>query len=500
MTEFRRGYPGPEVGVPAGTYLELDPDTRVLEGGRVLLGGSPLRVLRLDARGSRAVRAWVAGTPVGTDRPERLLARRLLRGGLAHPAPGRDGHHEVTVVVPVKDRPEQLQRLLTAVPGSRVIVVDDGSAEAARTSRITRDAGARLVRSDVCGGPGAARNAGLARASTPLVAFVDSDCVPAPGWLDGLTGYFADPLVAAVAPRVTPLKDEENLGSRWLARYERASSALDLGSRRAPVVPRGRVSYVPTAALVVRRSAAGAGFDETMAGGEDVDFVWRLTEAGWQVRYEPSSEVGHQHRVRLLPWLRRRMFYGRTAAPLARRHPGELAPLTVSPWSLAAWTLVAARRPVAGLAVAAAACLLLGRKLDRLAEGQLRTAVQLAGKGTWWSGETLARSLLRTWWPVAGVVGVAVPAARLPLGAAALSGVWTSYRHRHAAIDPVRFAAAHLLAELAYGAGLWVGCLQERTLGPLVPDLRAPWPARKPTRRKSFGVGVDEPRRTQVRQ
>src|SRR5262249_56874482 len=84
------------------------------------------------------------------------------------------------------------------------------------------------------------------------------------------------------------------------------------------------VPYGRGAALLVRGAAAGRGFAEDMPVGEDVDFVWRLAAAGWHVRYEPRAAVGHQHRVRLGDWLRRRRDYGTSAAPLGLRHPGTV--------------------------------------------------------------------------------------------------------------------------------------------------------------------------------
>src|SRR5205823_3162308 len=69
-------------------------------------------------------------------------------------------------------------------PAGEVVVVDDASTDA--TAATARDAGARVVRLERAGGPAAARNAGVAATSAPLLAFTDADCEPAPGWLAAL--------------------------------------------------------------------------------------------------------------------------------------------------------------------------------------------------------------------------------------------------------------------------------------------------------------------------
>ena len=261
---------------PAGLGLRPDPGSRLLAGGTVLVGGSPVRVLRLTPSGARHVAGWWSGTPVPDHARARALARRLLDTGIAHPALSPAamarawGPGDVTVVIPVRDRQAELARCLAGLAQMpRVIVVDDGSGDPAAVARVASGAGAGVLRRAVNGGPAAARNTGLAAADTPLVAFLDSDCVPGPGWLDALLPHFADPAVGAVAPRIVP--DEP--GRTWLARYEGASSTLDMGARASIVRPGSRVPYVPGAALVVRRAAAGTGFTETMRIGEDVDFV-----------------------------------------------------------------------------------------------------------------------------------------------------------------------------------------------------------------------------------
>ncbi len=171
------------------------------------MGGAPLRLLRLTPRAASLVRRWEAGQPVGDGRGEQILARRLLASGLLLPRPGPPalGPADVTVVIPVRDRPDQLRRLLSALPGMACVVVDDASADVARTRELAARAGAALIELSVNAGPSAARNAGLARVSTPVVAFIDSDCVPDEGWLEPLLAHFNDPMVAAVAPRIVPV-------------------------------------------------------------------------------------------------------------------------------------------------------------------------------------------------------------------------------------------------------------------------------------------------------
>ncbi|MGH3155773.1 MAG: hypothetical protein ACRDNF_04225, partial [Streptosporangiaceae bacterium] len=47
--------------VPAGLRLRPDQGLRSLDGGQVLLGGSPYRLLRLGPAGARQVAAWWQG-------------------------------------------------------------------------------------------------------------------------------------------------------------------------------------------------------------------------------------------------------------------------------------------------------------------------------------------------------------------------------------------------------------------------------------------------------
>jgi len=466
----------------AGLRLRPDPALRSLEGGTLLLGGAPQRMLRLGPAGARHVAGWWAGAPVAGAPGAQALARRLLWAGIAHPVPGTGpGPADVTVVVPVRDRTGELALCLAGLAGYRVIVVDDGSRDPSAVAAAAAAAGARCVHRAVNAGPAAARNTGLAAAGTPLVAFLDSDCVPGPGWLAPLLPYFADPAVAAAAPRIVPHEPGAGTARGWLARYEGVSSTLDMGAAAGIVRPGAKVPYVPGAALVVRAAAAGAGFAEHLPVGEDVDFVWRLAAAGWHVRYEPAATVPHQHRVRLGAWFTRRMEYGTSAAPLELRHPGTLPAVAMSGWSAAAWAAAALGRPVTGAAVTAAATALLARRLAPLTGEPWPVAARLAAGGMPAAGRLLGSTISRAWWPVALPAAIAVPRLRLPLAALVLAPPVLGWRERRPPIGPARYVPARLLDDVAYSLGVWRGCLRYRTARPLLPKLTwraAPGPGR----------------------
>ncbi|MDN5920124.1 MAG: mycofactocin biosynthesis glycosyltransferase MftF [Pseudonocardia sp.] len=482
-----------DVGLPDGFRIVLDRRARRIDGGAALLGGAPPRLVHLSrtARDLLAADSYTALTV--TDPTTRALARRLLDAGLAHPVFPADrdraphgekvsGADQVTVVVPVKGR--SLYRLLGTLPANLggLVVVDDGSDDPRTVADGVSAAGGLVLRHERSRGPAAARNAGLAAADTAFVVFLDSDVVPEPGWLAPLLAHAADPAVAMVAPRIVALGPVPDAGAARgaIARYEAVRSSLDLGPDPALIVPRSRVAYVPSAAMLVRVDAVtGHGrtaFDEDMHVAEDVDLVLRLHAAGWRMRYEPTARVAHDHRTDPSEWLLRKTFYGTGAAPLALRHPGAVPPVVLSPWSAAvcALLLVQRRWSVAGAAVVTAvATERLSRKLTRL-DHPRRSAARLTALGLSGAVWQVGSALTRHFWPVAALAWPFSSRARRAVCAAALAeGVadWWVHRGRdpHARPGPVGFLIAHRLDDLAYGAGLWWGAIRRRTTAPLRP-------------------------------
>lgn len=460
--------------LPDGFTVRLNRRVRVRDAGRSLIGGAPTRVLYLT---DAATRMFAGRTLRVTDTATRTLVGRMLEAGMADPVldslPEADDA-AVTFVVPVFGRPQALDRLLCSIgPGREVVVVDDCSPDrAAIMAVVEAHDGVRFLPLDRNGGPARARNEGLRTVTTPYVAFVDSDIVLDPDATGLLLRHFADPRVALAAPRVLGLQDENGLN--WIGRYEEARSSLDLGIHPATVRPRSPVSWVPGAFLVARVDAIGEGFSPEMREGEDVDFVWRLAHEGWRLRFEPAAKVWHEHRQSAVDWLSRKAFYGSSAHPLAVRHPHNIAPAVLAPWSVGVMAALLAQRrwsvPVA-LLISVVTAVRIARTFRR-SEHPLRLAAELTSEGVLASITQTMALLVRHWWPLSVIASVFSRRARRALLVSGILDVVFEYRRTRPRLDPIRFAIARRLDDLAYGAGVWFSAAKGRSLRALLPDVR----------------------------
>ena len=420
----------------------------------VVIGGSPLRLFRLSAAGGRHFDRLVAGDDV----PPSGLVDRLLDAGAVHPAPRprsvhRRRRHRRRAGARRRRRPP------LAVPGGVRRRRRRGRRRRRSQPPIGPVEGIRLLRLRSNAGPAVARNAGLASVTTALVAFVDTDVDLGPGWLAPLLGHFEDPRVGLVAPRVAAAP-AATAGPATRPTH----SPLDLGPEPARIAPGTRVSYVPAAALVARTAAMRAidGFDRRLRVGEDVDAIWRLVEAGWRCRYEPAAVVHHRTRSSWRALLAQRVAYGSSAALLARRHPGALAPVRMSGWSAGAWALLLAGCPLEAARVAAGTAVALVPKLRGVPAAE---SLKLAGRGHLIAGRQLADAARRVWWP-ALLLGSLV--SRRVRRVAALAARPGAGRRRAAAVA----RRPQLRRRRVEGR-----CSPTAT-APLVPDLRS-WPGRR---------------------
>ncbi len=194
----------------------------------------------------------------------------------------------VSVIIPTYNAarflPDALASVLAeATPDVEVLVVDDGSTDGTPALLARYAPRVRSIRI-ANGGPGRARNVGVAATRAPLVAFLDAD----DRWLDGslrrrLAALEAEPRAALV---------------HGLARYVDADGrpmAFDPlayrsrpGERHSGWVLRSLFwhNFIHTSTVVGRRAAIEAvgGFDERREVIEDYD-LWLRIAARWPIAF-----------------------------------------------------------------------------------------------------------------------------------------------------------------------------------------------------------------------
>ena len=263
-----------------------------------------------------------------------------------------------------------------------------------------------------------------------------------------------------------------------MARYEAVRSSLDRGGTGGPVRPGSNVPFVPSAVLVVRTAVVEGHelFDPQLRGGEDVDLEWRLVDAGWDVRYEPGSVVAHDGAATVGAFLSRRCFYGTSAGPLALRHGDAMAPVQASGWSAAVWLLGLLRTTGVGH----------GRAGDVHRRAGPAATRPRAGSGRGGDEDRRRRHgagrRARVGRNRPGLVA-APRVSDCSFGALDAWPRWPCSCPRCAtaaktpgSLDAARYVGLHVADDVAYGAGVWAGCLRARTAMPLLP--RVAWRSR----------------------
>jgi mycofactocin glycosyltransferase len=442
-----------------------------------LVSRTPLCVLKLNSSLAGLVRRVQDGPLSAATAVETAVLEQLVAKGFMERLHDKEAEAAelptISVVIPVKDRAVELSRCLASIARIdypremlQVIVVDDGSSD--DSPHVARQAGALVVPSGGTGrGPAAARNAGARAATGDLLAFIDSDCTASTGWLVELVPSFVDPKTAAVGGQVDGMCTDGAVD-----RYEAVMSSLSLGGRERSGGTGDDTFYLPSCNLLVRRTLflGVGGFEDSMHVGEDVDLTWRLRDAGWTITYLPAGRVLHEHRSTIRSFMSRRFDYGTSEGTLQLLHPQRhkrmviptllaiiLALCTAAPFT-GWWPLVAAAA-LLGADVVAVRVRLRRRGLPigmpALAAGRLRALGSLVYYLSYHLVRYYASLLIllalimpQFWVLFVGVLGCA-------------AGV--DHAVRKPQLSFVRFAGIYLLEQVAYGAGVFLGCLRGRT-------------------------------------
>jgi hypothetical protein len=98
----------------------------------------------------------------------------------------------------------------------------------------------------------------------------------------------------------------------------------------------------------------------------------------------------------------------------------------------------------------------------------VRESVEIAGRGNLWAARSVAAALRRPWWPLAVGAAVVAPRTRPALAAALVVLPLLEWRYERPPIRLARYVALRLLDDVAYGVGVWAGCVRSRSLQALL--------------------------------
>ena len=194
----------------------------------------------------------------------------------------------LTVIIPTCERPKLIARCLEHLTeADEVIVTDDSRTDSTRIMVGERFPEARWIKGPRRG-PAANRNFGARHASGDLLAFIDDDCIPDRHWVSRMRSALEATVIVegrTICPDKTSALLEESVenitgGLLW---------SCNFGIRRD---------------LFMKLN----GFDEEFAeaGGEDLEFAWRIKQHGIPLYFAFEAVVSHPVRpISLRRWIYR---------------------------------------------------------------------------------------------------------------------------------------------------------------------------------------------------
>ena len=233
------------------------------------------------------------------------------------------GSHDITVVICTYNRCNDLSAALDSVlaqrdaPSYEVIVVDNNSTDATAAVVNVRRAAHPHLRYVFEPHPGLprARNAGILRARSPLIAFTDDDIVVGDTWVRSVYQAFlqypdADCVGGPVLPRWPP-----SGRPAWFSEIQTAPLALqDKGQQAVFVHRQNAAPCLVGANFAFRKSAfAKSGlFDPAYTRTQDRELQLRLWKAGGLGVYVPGIVAYVDVPAERLTKAYFRLWYGRT--------------------------------------------------------------------------------------------------------------------------------------------------------------------------------------------
>ena len=235
-----------------------------------------------------------------------------------------------SIIVPVYNRPDEVDELLQSlceqtVKDFEVIIVEDGSIKPCKDV-CNKYAGILSLHyyAKENSGPGQSRNYGAERANGKYVIILDSDVVLPSGYLQAIERSLSLPKGHQLAAFGGPDAAHPDFTPVQKAISYSMTSFFTTGGIRGGKAKLDKF-YPRSFNMGIRRDVYQqlGGFTK-MRFGEDIDFSYRIVEAGYQPRLLPEAWVWHKRRTDFKKFFRQVYNSGIARINLEKRHPGTM--------------------------------------------------------------------------------------------------------------------------------------------------------------------------------
>ena len=237
-----------------------------------------------------------------------------------------------SIVIPTYNRLQDLQRTMSAVRAQKIppsiefeiIAVDDGSTDGTHEWLQSQEGRSDLVvLHQKNSGPAGARNRGVEAAQGSIVLFLGDDTVPQPGWL---LAHLEEHRISGDSGGIAVLgytsfpPENDSPFMRWIN-----ENGAQFGYQLIDTPSSVPFNFFYTSNISLPRAwlmrLDGFREDFPAAAWEDIEFAYRATKEGMNLRYQPRARTLHYHRIRARTFCRRQRTSGLSAAIFAGLHP-----------------------------------------------------------------------------------------------------------------------------------------------------------------------------------
>jgi GT2 family glycosyltransferase len=233
--------------------------------------------------------------------------------------------HDLSVVIPFKEDILNLKLCLDSLKNQRtkylyeIIIIDDGSSKEYRNeieSLRIRDLRYFYQKNK---GPAGARNFGIKKARSLLIALIDSDCIPKKDWINRIVELYKKNRNLEITGGKIEI-DKNNV-------YALASQYLTSNAMYDNVEGEKQLIFMPTCNMIIKKDIFEkiGYFDEDfrMPAGEDLEFCWRAFKKNVNLHYDEKITVFHNLGNSLRSYTKQAFRYGRGNYLVKIKHPNH---------------------------------------------------------------------------------------------------------------------------------------------------------------------------------